>query len=394
MADNPGEAAGQCKVHGCSSYPLSFPSQPPDINNWFSSYEYESRGAPELVADAAGEDGSETQDPLEHSLLKHVPRDAGVALSENCLGGQSEPELFAGKYLVPVDGGAVKPAPKRKQILRALFGAGFLDNDQEATETESQVVLPVQRNALEPLLHCNAMGLPDDKLSHEGVIEHSKVQVDCNGISSVDTQESTPADQEVGYSKFPVDCDGTSLADIGKHFPEDGSDRIKLPANFEGTNLVATERSSQDGIDHNILPVSHNSISLTDTEDKSPAEETGRCKPALNDKDPEKRVASDGFVAVKRKDKPTEEYKINQIPKHPMGREKGILQENCSIVEQKVLVQGHTRRPLTDRTKISEVAAAPAPELCGKWKCPRKGNPYVGPPLKQLRLEQWVRRVN
>lgn len=31
-------------------------------------------------------------------------------------------------------------------------------------------------------------------------------------------------------------------------------------------------------------------------------------------------------------------------------------------------------------------------EITGKWKCPRKSKPYVGPPLKQLRLEQWVHR--
>ncbi|CAA0823112.1 Unknown protein [Striga hermonthica] len=29
----------------------------------------------------------------------------------------------------------------------------------------------------------------------------------------------------------------------------------------------------------------------------------------------------------------------------------------------------------------------------GKWCCPQKNKPDIGPPLKQLRLEQWVHRV-
>ncbi|KAL0313079.1 UNVERIFIED_CONTAM: hypothetical protein Sradi_5707200 [Sesamum radiatum] len=32
-------------------------------------------------------------------------------------------------------------------------------------------------------------------------------------------------------------------------------------------------------------------------------------------------------------------------------------------------------------------------ESTGKWCCPQKNKPSLGPPLKQLRLEQWVRRV-
>ncbi|KAL6651292.1 hypothetical protein ACP70R_010217 [Stipagrostis hirtigluma subsp. patula] len=397
MADGLGEAAGQSQAHGCSSFSLSLPSQPPDIKNWFSSYEYESPEVPELVADAAGQDGSETQDPLEHSLCKHVPGDGAAALSGNCLGGQSEPDVFARKYLVQIDGSAVKAVPKRKQSLRALFGAGFLEKHEETTETESQIMLPVQRNELEPLSNYNATGLPDDELSHEAVNEQSKMQVDSSGISSVDTQEEgtlAVADQEVEYSKLPLDCDGTGLADIEKHLSEDGnSDHIKLPVNLEGRNLADTERSFEDGIEHNILPFSHNSISLIDTEENSPVEETDHGKPVLDDKHLEEAAPSNGFVAIKRKVKPME-YKMNKIPKHPMGREKGKLQENCTALEPKALVHGHTRCPLADRTNNSEAATASTPEFCGKWKCPRKGKPYVGPPMKQLRLEQWLRRVN
>ncbi|KAL9242764.1 hypothetical protein vseg_016731 [Gypsophila vaccaria] len=34
-----------------------------------------------------------------------------------------------------------------------------------------------------------------------------------------------------------------------------------------------------------------------------------------------------------------------------------------------------------------------AQEAAGKWRCPQKNKPNTGPPLKQLRLERWVRRI-
>lgn len=34
-----------------------------------------------------------------------------------------------------------------------------------------------------------------------------------------------------------------------------------------------------------------------------------------------------------------------------------------------------------------------AMEVAGQWRCPQKSKPNLGPPLKQLRLEQWIRRM-
>lgn len=387
------------QVHGCSSYPLSFPSQPPDIKNWFSSYEYESPEAPELVADPGDDNGSETQDPLEyrvsgHSLLKHAaPQDAGVAASrENCFGGQSDHDVSAVTDLVPIGRSTVEQGAKRKQSLRELFGAGFLDDRDEATETESRAVFAVQRNAVEPLANCDAIGLPDIKESQQCAVEHGKLPEDCDGISFADTQESSPGDQESKHTRLSGNCDGTSLAGTEKSFLEDGMGHNKLPVNCNSTNPADTDKSSKED-DKSILPDNCNDIGSADTEESS-RDEIGRCKPTLEYKAPEETVATDGFVVIKRQEKPGEESRKNKIPKPSMGRDKAELRENHSILQPKASVQERTRSPLADRTNFSEVAEAPTPELSGKWKCPRKGKPYVGPPLKQLRLEQWVRRVN
>jgi hypothetical protein len=90
-----------------------------------------------------------------------------------------------------------------------------------------------------------------------------------------------------------------------------------------------------------------------------------------------------------------EESRANKIPKSSRERQMKHLQGNRGILETlNALARDRTRSPLSDRTNLSEVAGVPAPEISGKWKCPRKGKPYVAPPMKQLRLEQWVRRTD
>ncbi|PIN13533.1 hypothetical protein CDL12_13845 [Handroanthus impetiginosus] len=49
-----------------------------------------------------------------------------------------------------------------------------------------------------------------------------------------------------------------------------------------------------------------------------------------------------------------------------------------------------SRKVLSDTTNFHSTDVV---ESTGKWLCPQKRKPNLGPPLKQLRLERWVRRV-
>ncbi|GMI95648.1 hypothetical protein like AT4G16807 [Hibiscus trionum] len=53
------------------------------------------------------------------------------------------------------------------------------------------------------------------------------------------------------------------------------------------------------------------------------------------------------------------------------------------------------RKVLAETTNVTagRQSEAKAMEITGKWRCPQKSKPLRGPPLKQLRLEQWVHRV-
>lgn len=51
---------------------------------------------------------------------------------------------------------------------------------------------------------------------------------------------------------------------------------------------------------------------------------------------------------------------------------------------------GVERKVLAETTNFQY---SDAMEVAGKWRCPQKSKPNLGPPLKQLRLEQWIHRM-
>ncbi|KAM3389612.1 hypothetical protein ACQJBY_011637 [Aegilops geniculata] len=280
---------------------------------------------------------------------------------------------------------------KTKRSLRKLFGAGFLDDGDEANESETRVVSAVQRNAVQPLSICNAAGLPHIEHIHEGAVGYSELPADHDAISIAETREKPPVGQVIEHSRLPLNCGSMSLAaDTEEGFLEDAIEHSKLPLNSHSKVLADTDET---GTEHRTLTVSSGGIGSAVTEESFPGDEIRRSKAKLKHKKAEETVAAGGFVAIRTKVKPAEDRRTNKITKVSIGREHTALQENRRILVTPALGQGSTRSPLSDRTNISEVAGAPAPEVSGKWKCPRKGKPYVGPPMKQLRLEQWVHRV-
>lgn len=63
-------------------------------------------------------------------------------------------------------------------------------------------------------------------------------------------------------------------------------------------------------------------------------------------------------------------------------------QQNTGVVvscaEKKVR---ESRKVLSEKTNVRQ---SDVKEVAGKWLCPQKGKPDLGPPLKQLRLERWI----
>ncbi|KAM3370079.1 hypothetical protein ACQJBY_017760 [Aegilops geniculata] len=292
------------------------------------------------------------------------------------------------QYNFPSKGLAGSEKPKRS--LRKFFGAGFLNDCDEANESETRVVSAVQRNAVQPLSNCSAAGLPHIEHIHEGAVGYNELLANHEAISIAETRENPQAGRVIEHNRLPVNCGRMSLAaDTEDGFLE-VIERSKPPVNTHSQILADTEKT---GIKHHILPANSNGIGSAVTEESFPGDKISRSKRKLEHKKTEETTAADGFVAIRTKVKPAENCRTNKIPKVSTGRENTTLQENCCISGTTPLGQGSTRSPLSDRTNISEVTGAPSQEISGKWKHPRKGKPYVGPPMIQLRLEQWVRRV-
>ncbi|XP_051219348.1 uncharacterized protein [Lolium perenne] len=280
---------------------------------------------------------------------------------------------------------------KPKRNLRDLFGAGFFDDPDKANDSETHLESAVQRNTVQPLSKSNAVRLPHIKHVHESTAGYSELLVNCDVVSLGETQD-LPGGQVIEHNGLPVNCGATGLSADTEGFLEDGIEHSKLPANSDSTGAADIEKT---GIKHLILHANHSGICSALTEERSGGDETNCAKSILNHRKAEATVATDGFIAIGKKLKSIEECRVNKIPKPSRAREMVTLQENRGILgTQNASARDHTRSPLSDRTNLSEVAGAPEPEITGKWKCPRKGKPYVAPPMKQLRLEQWVRRTN
>ncbi|CAM0903100.1 unnamed protein product [Alopecurus aequalis] len=350
----------------------------------------------ELLADSYSTIIAESQgNPPKGQVTEHIkhPVNCGGTSIADTEEGFLEDGIEHSNLPVNSHSNGLADAKKPKRNLRELFGGGFLDEPDKANDSETRVVSAVQRNAVEPLANCNAAGLLHIEQIDAGAAGYSDLPSDRDVISSAETQESPQGGQVTEHNRLPVNCGSTSLAaDTERVFLEDGTVDSKLPANSRSTGPADMVKT---GIEHGILHANHNGVGSAFTEERSGGEQANHGKPTLSDKKAEETVAADGFIAIRRKARPAEECRSNKNPKSSKGRGKTTLQENRVILgTQNASARERTRSPLSDRTNISEAVAAPAPQVSGKWKCPSKGKPYVAPPMKQLRLEQWVRRVD
>ncbi|XP_042504198.1 uncharacterized protein LOC122081235 [Macadamia integrifolia] len=131
-------------------------------------------------------------------------------------------------------------------------------------------------------------------------------------------------------------------------------------------------------------------IATTQVDRTSPASGASSITKSIrssDDKENEGKVFSidGGFISTRK----------NRIIRETDGIFSGrnrVIEENSrneSMISNGEKV-GVVRNALSERTNIQW---EPVAEIAGKWRYPRRNKPDLGPPLKQLRLEQWVHRV-
>lgn len=103
-------------------------------------------------------------------------------------------------------------------------------------------------------------------------------------------------------------------------------------------------------------------------------------------------MAKNGFISTRNRDgvKKLEENSKAECLKVSGKRSRGELEgDNGAVGRERTFP---VRGVLAEKTNVCFAEEAIKSESPGKWQCPRKSKPYAGPPLKQLRLERWVRR--
>ncbi|CAN1333697.1 hypothetical protein LINPERPRIM_LOCUS36131 [Linum perenne] len=115
------------------------------------------------------------------------------------------------------------------------------------------------------------------------------------------------------------------------------------------------------------------------------------------DKEPSTKLTPDeqlapsvsGFVTTRKKNKTTKRPN-NDENSCPGSRN---VQAKCLKSNAERLVSSpRNRKVLSERTNVVEQQQQ-QPEFTGKWKCPQRSKPVMGPPLKQLRLERWITKL-
>lgn len=96
-----------------------------------------------------------------------------------------------------------------------------------------------------------------------------------------------------------------------------------------------------------------------------------------------------GFIST-RKNKSSRENDENSLQRPQQEKVESLrnVRTVSSACKRDNVVE--KRRALSEKTNLQ---ASGALEIAGKWRCPQRTKPNLGPPLKQLRLEQWVSRV-
>ncbi|XP_019190710.1 PREDICTED: uncharacterized protein LOC109185182 [Ipomoea nil] len=194
---------------------------------------------------------------------------------------------------------------------------------------------------------------------------------------------------------FVTSLDGKSSAEkLDKTLPEEDGLRLSN-TNIPSPNKHETPSLIQrwDSAEHNLV-LSKDSMKTTDSLNTSTVTRQSSqmalggsiCKE--NDRN---GSADNGFIST-RKIRSRKLHDENSLVK-PGGVDWSASLRNETKYKPTYDKDTAARRVLLDTTNIQQSQPADGSQITGKWKCPQKRKPHLGPPLKQLRLEQWIRRV-
>ncbi|KAK9274819.1 hypothetical protein L1049_022071 [Liquidambar formosana] len=333
-----------------SSDMLSLPSEPPDIRNWFSSYVYES---PILdTSDGLGGSGNKER--------------------------ECEREQFN-----------VEESKREKEILgdfrttRKIASNGFVKRDSfvENIKQEDQSIQGnkwVEGKKNPPVLNNS----PFKKISERSVKE--KMTQNHYNRSTKDVERSSLGDENSLWKLERTFSPKHGLMSLNMN-KNSGKDRRSPERFFHEGDFIEESSVAKAQTDKVDIVRAESQLNLIPVDGTSMKKST--CK--SNDRENrEKYLAENGFIST-RKNKNTKMNDENSLQRPQQVKfdhlrsvgSVSLASAKDAIVKRKAL------------SEITNIQNSDVKEISGKWRCPQKSKPNLGPPLKQLRLEQWVRRV-
>ncbi|GAV88998.1 hypothetical protein CFOL_v3_32419 [Cephalotus follicularis] len=328
-----------------SLHSSSHPSEPADIRNWCSSYVYESPvfGSSDKFGDSIPEEAEYEKDGFFNEESDNEDGDRLGIISSV-------------RYRYDVGERLLSNA-----FVRCNSSLGYNEQQQSISKANDGV------KGKEKLPARNALCL--EKVSEQSM---GGENLATESISSIDNLKVTTLNDEnslyIQGQEYPQEPDFLS-SDIKR---SSGSEynRSSNPL-FNRRDFTQTEKVNyvSPGSNVKLTP-----LSGTPMKHGSNGKENKGTK-----------VLENGFLTVRKN-------KIRRANDENSSR--NMLSE-CSKSKGTVLSDGEKEtarkeEPLSESTNLqhSDVMA-----VTGKWRCPQKNRPNLGPPLKQLRLERWIHRL-
>ncbi|KAF1874624.1 hypothetical protein Lal_00007238 [Lupinus albus] len=386
----------------CSSF--SYPSEPLDVGNWFSSYEYHS---PIPNSNFSFQESPSREHESERDTERVEDEEAKF---------ENIDELVVGEKLVQCKNMCVENY--KHKIVDSVNSLSLLSEPQDIGNWFSSY------NYESSMFDTNS-------ILRDVISEENECQEESFDVEVLNEDEGRPKSEKVpSKPKGCVEHNSPTIREVQPSIRDDESVEMKIGSLSTGNTFhlgKILQPCVQDKVlQHNLSPTKYEELSsLTHSEtsvipydtDKSlfniymiPSkltqnieEEKSKAKvqldklglstdlakstPARNSTCTSNKE-NDGFVTA-RKNGNTRENGGSYWNKP----ENMTLQCSTNTGTVPLACERHKSRKRKALTEATNLQQSNAVEITGKWKCPRKGKPDLGAPMKQLRIEQWMRRV-
>ncbi|XP_021639107.2 uncharacterized protein LOC110634428 isoform X3 [Hevea brasiliensis] len=322
-------------------------SEPPDIRNWFSSYVYESPGSNGFVdkeADCEDLVNQHNNNEKERNLRKF----GQTRITDESI---IDEKVFSKGFFFRSLRGDEQENQSLNKGMRALVNGNSSARDNLCCE---------RRQSLEDEI------FPSHRVSSTNDLEKASLNDDCPPYKPQQKQNFLQEALLVTCQRNTNSSTNARPFQTKLNLMKDLAENLKTEAEKRVDEHLGSPTTSQK-----FVQVAVDLIKKSTCENNNKENEG-------------KEVLDSGFVTTKNRWIPNEENSLHKPLKilSECSRNKRITSDcGNNAIERKVL---------SERTNLERIDAT---EITGKWRCPQKTKPNIGPPLKQLRLERWVHRL-